>query len=131
VDYLFQTLFKMKKKLIYLTPILLIAVVFILLSYNKGSLICDRFSLFQGISYSGVVVQKFIDRENHAYPTVIIKDSSDVLVKINLMFDTNNVYDAINIGDTIQKVKGVNFFVRNSIDTLIVDYGENCDSVSQ
>lgn len=131
MDYLFQTLFKMKKKLIYLTPILLIAVVFILLSYNKGSLICDRFSLFQGISYSGVVVQKFIDRENHAYPTVIIKDSSDVLVKINLMFDTNNVYDAINIGDTIQKVKGVNFFVRNSIDTLIVDYGENCDSVSQ
>jgi hypothetical protein len=52
----------------------------------------------------GVIVQKFRNPNEHSYPTLIIKNfDSDSLESLNLLGDTTNTYNALNVSDTIFK----------------------------
>jgi|GEM_PF-6935787 len=117
----------MKSKLIYIIPIIILFVAIGLMSISKPSLVCKRYEKFQLRSYSGIVIRKYFDVENHAYPTIVLRESMSSNTRINLIYDVNNVYRRIQIGDTLRKNRGDSYFVKNIEDTLYVDFGENCE----
>ncbi|MGY6650214.1 hypothetical protein [Wenyingzhuangia sp. IMCC45574] len=50
-------------------------------------------------NYRGVIVEKYIDYENHAIPKVVLKDKREVIIY-------KKIYDKIELGDSISKLKG-------------------------
>lgn len=71
--------------------------------------------------YSGIIINKFIDKDEHNFKKVIINENNQERV---ILFDIElgGLFDFLSIGDSIIKTKGnlqVNV-IRNNIDTLIV-----------
>lgn len=70
--------------------------------------------------FNGVVINKFIDKNEHNFKKVIINDNN---TKGTILFDieTSGVYDFFKVGDSIVKHKG-NIqirVIRNDIDTTL------------
>lgn len=69
---------------------------------------CTAYQDFLKDSYSGIVVKKYINREQHSYKTVEIKNFSANKINVFLLdFDISGFYDKININDTIYKATGI------------------------
>ena len=68
---------------------------------------CNAFKEFLSTSYKGVVVNKFINSEQHSAETVEIKsfNSNDISTLI-LDFDITDFYNQIKTNDTILKEVG-------------------------
>lgn len=70
--------------------------------------------------YSGVIVNKFIDKEQHLYQKIIInQDNQEDVIVMN--FEAGGLYDFLCIGDSISKTSGSLKVrvVRNDMDTII------------
>jgi len=70
--------------------------------------------------YSGIIINKFIDREEHNFKKVIINENSSERV-ILLDIEQGGLFEFLNVGDSIIKTKG-NLkvkVIRNNVDTLI------------
>ncbi|MGQ2981930.1 hypothetical protein [Flavobacterium sp.] len=66
-------------------------------------------------SYNGIVIKKYIDKSNHATPTVILKDGRE------LSF-IGNIYDKINVGDSIVKFSGdIKMFIYRAGNKIELD----------
>jgi len=77
-------------------------------------------------AYTGIVIDKFIDKEQHNYKKVIIEeDFNDKVVYLDA--DVGGVYNYIMIGDSLMKNKGELFLLvnRKGKDTLI-DFKFRC-----
>ena len=77
-------------------------------------------------SFNGIVLNKYKDYNQHAYPA--IKISSGNLYSKEYFFEGENsgCYNFVQIGDSLVKEKGslVINLIRNGIDTFfIIDYG--------
>jgi len=70
--------------------------------------------------YSGVVVKKFIDREQHNYRTIIIEQYDNEYTLI-FSFVMGGLYEFIEVGDTLSKKSGTLDLRlnRKDLDTLI------------
>jgi hypothetical protein len=67
---------------------------------------CVVYDDFLKLSLNGIVKSKYIDSSNHSFPTIEIKNfKSNNTEKLLLDLDTTNLYNQLNIGDTIFKSK--------------------------
>jgi len=64
---------------------------------------CDLYDGYKKSSFEGVVIKKFIDKKEHSFPFVYVKNENH-LEKLNLFYDTT-AYKAIYINDSIIKLK--------------------------
>ena len=91
---------------------------------------CDVLGLFRDYKFNGLVINKYIDRPDHATKKVIIKNFNipipDTLALLD--WDTTGFYDKININDTIIKDIGSNSVSLSNVNgkfIYILDFG--CD----
>ncbi len=103
-----------------------IALIFLLIR-SKDSITCSKYSQMIARDITGEITSKYIDIENHSYPTIVIKKEDGTSEKINLIFDTNNIYSRLKVSDFITKKKDQSYFIINEKDTLKIDYGVTCD----
>jgi CYTH domain-containing protein len=90
---------------------------------------CNAFKDFLITPYRGIVINKYINSEQHSAQTVEIKNftnnNKDILI---LDFDITNFYNKININDTIFKEVGKDsVFILNKkgAQAFILDFGCN------
>ena len=72
--------------------------------------------------FEGVIVNKFIVKNEHSYPIVIIKSfENDSLIKINLVRESTNIFDSLIISDSIYKYKNESLLIRkrNGLQSFI------------
>ncbi len=72
-------------------------------------------------NYDGVVTEKYIDKENHARPIVIIRHQIFDNIKKDFVFQSSDFFDFIKIGDTLTK-KNESLLInlkRENLDTII------------
>jgi len=63
--------------------------------------------------FEGVIINKFIDKNEHSYPIIIIKTfENDSIIKINLVRESTNIFDSLIISDSIYKYKNKSFLIR-------------------
>ncbi|PZX46321.1 hypothetical protein [Algoriphagus chordae] len=56
-------------------------------------------------SFNGMLKEKYIDRSNHNKATLIISDNK-MEYQITLVNEKNNIFEKLEIGDSINKSKG-------------------------
>ncbi|TDP03088.1 hypothetical protein [Flavobacterium sp. 245] len=96
-----------------------ICILFILIweiFYNdKESFYKKNFDNILNENFSGNVIEKYYDKENHNSPTIVLNNS-----KISVV---GNFWSEILVGDSIDKKKGeYTITVYKKVDTLILDY---------
>lgn len=71
-------------------------------------------------SYSGIVTDKFIDKENHNYHTLII-DNGEQIRRVTFDHEIGGFYEFVEVGDSIFKEPDTLDLrlVRKELDTLI------------
>ena len=74
---------------------------------RKINIKCKEFMDFKALSINGKVVNKYYDSTNHSFPVILIRNFqvSD-LIQINLANDTIDLFNKVNINDTIIKIRG-------------------------
>lgn len=90
---------------------------------------CELYEQYKLSSFEGVVVKKFIDKREHSFPFVYVKNNkSDHIEKLDLFYDTN-AYGVINLKDTLFKRKNDPWIYkkckRNLIKMTVLTYGCN------
>ena len=125
-----QILFKYFK--IIVGCIVFITFIIFVISQLKINSRCVTYKEFYSISLHGIIINKYIDSSQHSYNTLEIKDFGNSEVKkILLDFDTTNLFDKIQINDTMYKEinKDSVFVIKNKEKKLlsIVDFA--CDSL--
>jgi len=93
---------------------------------NEAS--CNRQDDFLKLKINGLVLKKYIDKEQHSYPIIEVKDfDSDSVIVINLVCDKSDAFSKINVMDSLIKPTGVNSIFRNINNKLVmiavVDFG--------
>jgi len=70
--------------------------------------------------YFGIVIDKFIDRDQHNYKTVVIKNLKETR-KVLFDFEIGGLYDFIEVGDSISKnINSLDFrLIREDLDTVV------------
>ena len=115
----------MKKKTTILI-VLLIAILFYLMLYfivPKNINVITRMNMeFEEIEFTGLVLNKYKDKNNHNYPIIKIKPLKSLNSrKIYLIRERSGVYSSINVGDTIYKKKGsMNVYNIAGQDTILL-----------
>ena len=76
------------------------------MSNSTSSIKCEYQEYFKNREWNGNIVNKYLDKENHAYRTISV-ESDDRTYKIQgqILSESNN-YELIQIGDSISKIKG-------------------------
>ncbi|PKQ46752.1 hypothetical protein [Confluentibacter flavum] len=72
-------------------------------------------------NYEGLVTEKYIDKQNHAIPIIIIRNQIFGDNKKDFVFQSSELFDFIKVGDTITK-KRESLLInikRKNLDTLI------------
>ena len=67
---------------------------------------CEYQEYFRNREWNGKIVDKYLDKENHAYQTISIKNNNGIYKIQNGILSEFNNYELIQIGDSISKVKG-------------------------
>lgn len=65
----------------------------------------DREEYMKDKEICGIVTKKFRDKEDHIYPKLIIKESNNKELKLNLVIDKSGLFDFIQVNDSIVKEK--------------------------
>lgn len=111
---------------IFLLIFFVIMIIFIMYeNFFQPSYWCKLSKEFKESSYRGVVVKKFIDKENHSAKMILIKHN-DKIIDMNLDSDTTSYFEYVNVGDSIIKAKeSVNLEVikRNQIKDFSLYFG--------
>lgn len=95
---------KISKSVISILIVLLFSVLLIFSMRSFDDAKCEYLNQFLAIKFIGVVQSKFIDSSEHSYPTIFISDTSQrSQVSLNLLYDTTNLYNILNIGDSVFK----------------------------
>ncbi len=94
-------------------------------SFNDAA--CSRFKEFKSYKYDYLVLNKYLDSNEHSYPTLILQDGKgNKFPNQDLIMDNSGLFDFLNIGDSIKKKQGDSLVnvVNSSLDTTIeVDFG--------
>ena len=79
-------------------------------------------------SFSGIIVEKYIDTENHMYPIVKVENREGKSRTINLSFDTSQFFEIVKKGDYIEKENNSLRVMINDSSNVRIDYGAECPS---
>lgn len=89
--------------------ICVVPVVFLFVySIFQPSHLCNLYAEFKQSDYRGILLNKYIDNENHNTRTIVIKSGENVFTMI-LPRDTSLFYNTVMIGDSVIKRKGDEF----------------------
>lgn len=80
---------------------------------------------FRKTQWNGIVTDKYIDKPNHSYQTIEIKDGKNLKTIQNWVLFQNGNFEKIEIGDSIVKKQGlvnVKLYKQGEELELIVDY---------
>ncbi|WP_117880359.1 hypothetical protein [Aureibaculum luteum] len=67
---------------------------------------CEYEEYFRSREWNGKIVDKYLDKENHGYLTISIKNQKGIyIIQDEILYEFNN-YELIEIGDSISKTKG-------------------------
>ncbi|WP_339700045.1 hypothetical protein [uncultured Marixanthomonas sp.] len=114
----------MKKVYIFILFLILLSAVLLIifLFYNKVLEMTDKKAsdFYKEDDYKGIVVNKFIDTEQHNYHKVVVKKEEN---QQTILFDHENggLFEFIKIGDSLTKTRG-NLKIRlqrENLDTII------------
>ena len=81
----------------------------------------DAKRIFKDVVYDGVLTNKFVDKKQHNYKKIILKDFNGRESTHVLDLESGGLYDYLEIGDTIYKKRGELFLKlkRKKNDTII------------
>ena len=126
---------KLLRKKWYLIGILLMIVWSLMYLYswveenkpNQNELCKQGVLLYKNYNLQGVVLNKFINKENHNDKTVIVKEKYGLENILILDADIGGVFNYIEVGDSLVKKDGDLFLLinRNGRDTII-DFKFRC-----
>ncbi|ASV30727.1 hypothetical protein CJ263_11145 [Maribacter cobaltidurans] len=77
--------------------------------------------------YDGLVIKKYIDKQNRGRPIIIIRNEIFGNNKKDFVFQSNGIFDFIQVGDSISKAKEslILRIKRTNMDTVIkLDFGK-------
>ncbi len=77
--------------------------------------------------YRGIVVEKYLDRDNHNYPSIRIMNEQGIQT-VRLQLDKSGLYEFIEKNDSIVKEYGsyeVKVYRNNKTKTFTLDYGDD------
>ena len=109
-----------KPKKISLILGLLTIIFFIFLAKERTKEDCIRIKKkYVNKEYNGIINRKFEDKENHALPTLIIKEENQPKI-FGSFRDISGLYEYTQVGDSIIKEKGSLkvMIIRDDIDTI-------------
>jgi hypothetical protein len=67
---------------------------------------CKYEKYFMNREWNGKIIEKYLDKENHAYQTLKIKNENGIyIIQDGILSEFDN-YELIKIGDSISKIKG-------------------------
>ena len=101
-------------KLTYFSLVLAIPVLTVLFAFaaytqmtefiNRDECVYQEY--FKNREWNGKIVDKYLDKENHAYPTLSVKNKRGIYeIQDGILSDFEN-FELIEIGDSISKIKG-------------------------
>lgn len=81
---------------------------------------CDSYKDFLKKEVSGIVVDKFVDKPNHNFQTIVIEKNGKNFNDIDLSIHNSGFFDSVRVGDLIQKIKGdsITYLQRNKIEVI-------------
>jgi hypothetical protein len=81
----------------------------------------DAKRIFKDVVYDGFLTNKFVDKKQHNYKKIILKDFNGRESTHILDLESGGLYDYLEIGDTIYKKRGELFLKlkRKKNDTII------------
>lgn len=87
--------------------------------------ICQNFEQAKELKFQGVVQNKYIDKDEHSYPIIEIKQFNNENSRLNLTNDKSGLFDFLQIGDTVIKKTGTTFRVKkaNRWHEMNIDFG--------
>jgi uncharacterized membrane protein len=96
---------------------------------SREEIRCERKERAKSMAWDGIIVDKYIDKENHNAKMLIIDNGEVGLSKTSILtIDSSGLFDTIEVGDSIAKYSG-ELSVRLTglrLDTVIIlDY--SCD----
>lgn len=114
-----------KYKLLILTIIILIGIVNVIWFFKKTQISKEEFfntavSNSYKESYHGIVLEKYYDKYNHGRDVIVIENNG-IKTKFDFVYQKKELYDFININDTLTKTVNTNFIriKRKDLDTII------------
>lgn len=120
---------KKKNRINHILVFIMIAIVCTLayfVSINQGSNVaCYAQKYFNSLELEGVVINKFLDKENHLIKTLEVNSNSKI-IRIFLTRDKSGLYEYILIGDSILKSNESLKCSIKRVDTtkeFIIDFG--------
>jgi hypothetical protein len=89
----------------------------------------DSYKDFKSDTYDYLVINKYIDSNEHSYSTLVLQNKAGYQFKnTELDFDKSNLFNFLSVGDSIKKKKGTAIVrvINKKVDTTFkVDFG--CD----
>lgn len=118
-----------KKGIIISIISIILVIVFInFITPSTQKKLCQESDRFMRMSLHGVIEEKYIDRDNHDYPIVELKDfQTSETIRLNFILDRSDFFSVVSKGDTISKKKGTIEFLINSDRRLELRFSDNCE----
>ncbi len=76
------------------------------MSKSTARIECQYRDYFKNREWNGIVVNKYLDEENHNYKTIGVENDERTYKIQGLILSEFNNYQLIQIGDSISKIKG-------------------------
>jgi hypothetical protein len=114
---------------LWLISFLGILVVFtsvIVLTGSDEEYICEEYMKLKRANWSGIVVLKTIDEQDHNNRIIELSQSHGNRYRISLSFDSSDLFQNIEVGDTLVKPIGSAEVSINSRAKYIVVYSSDC-----
>lgn len=117
-------------KYIILAIIVFLVFYFLIPSVNYSN--CINAERFMKSSFEGIVVNKYLDNQQHSVPTIEVLNDHGQVNKLYLFGEYSGLYESISLHDTIVKSKGSSnvFKQRNGAFEFFHRADFNCDSVA-
>lgn len=110
--------------------LLILFIVFVVGSIKEdNAALCNSYKDFKSDTYDYLVVNKYIDSNQHSYQTLVLQYKDGYQFKnTEFDFDKSNLFNFLSVGDSIKKEKGsaIVRVINKEVDTTFkVDFG--CD----
>ncbi|MDY0104315.1 MAG: hypothetical protein RBS07_15375 [Lentimicrobium sp.] len=90
----------------YIALSMIFVVAFFIYNYESPSSVRnEKFKQDLSLSLKGLLIDKYIDYENHEYKTCIIQENIDIL-RVLLNFDQSGLFNYLQVGDSVFKIRG-------------------------
>jgi len=113
----------MKKRIIFILPgLFAIAFISLVLIGNLGpSKACNDKKAFVNSAYKAVVIEKYLDKQNHNFRTIIFSNNHKLYTMV-LVDDTSGYYEYSKAGDTIYKYQNSEYIDVNGMKKFKIHF---------